>query len=84
MQSNNVTVDEEAFGLLEIVCAAGGARPAFNGDLNEALDLLARAGFLAIENSPSAIAGSNLRAEFYRPTQRGISVLRTVSVKVLV
>ena len=60
--------------LLQTVCAAGGARAAFNGDSNARLEQLVEDGLLNVANLPNA------RRSFYRPTKKGVTMVQTLEV----
>lgn len=72
MPSGNAIVSDEALSVLQIICTAGGAREAFNGDLNEVLERLREAGYL-VTDKPIG--------RFYRPTQRGLNLLQKAAAK---
>jgi len=63
-----VTMDEETLSLLKTVCAAGRARPSYDGESNERLEKLAKAGLLDVVNVPEADPESRPPRRYYRPT----------------
>ena len=60
--------------LLQTVCAAGGARAGFNGDANARLEQLVKEGLLDVA-SPL-----NAHCSFYRPTKKGVTMVKTLQV----
>jgi hypothetical protein len=66
-------MDNETMNLLQTVCAAGGARPAFNGDQNARLEQLVKDGLLDVANP------TNTRRRLYRPTKKGVAMVAQAS-----
>ena len=66
-------MDNETMNLLQTVCAAGGARAAFNCDQNARLEQLVEDGLLDIANSP------NTPRPLYRPTKKGVTMVAQAS-----
>jgi hypothetical protein len=67
-------MDNETMSLLQTVCAAGGARAAFNGDANARLEQLVEEGLLDIA---SPLDGHR---SFYRPTKKGVTMVRSLQL----
>ena len=72
-------MDNETLSLLKTVCAAGRARPGYDGDSNARLDKLVDEGLLAIVNSAASGTSSNLPRRHYQPTEQGRDMLRRLS-----
>jgi len=67
-------MDTETKSLLQTVCAAGGARAAFNGDANARLEKLVEEGLLDA-------ATSNAHRSFYRPTKKGVTMAQSLKLE---
>jgi hypothetical protein len=67
-------MDTETKSLLQTVCAAGGARAAFNGDANARLEQLVEEGLLDVA-SPL-----NAHRSFYRPTKKGVTMAQSLTL----
>jgi hypothetical protein len=74
-------MDDDTQNLLKTVCVAGGVRPAFDGNSNERLDQLVRAGLLEVVDILSEGPKRKGRRRYYRPTESGRALCRTLSVK---
>jgi hypothetical protein len=72
-------VRKEWLELLQTVCTAGHARAAFNGEANEGLEELRKAGLLEMEHPPSA--HPKHFTPRYRPTEAGRSLCRKLGEK---
>jgi hypothetical protein len=69
----NNPMDTETMSLLQTVCAAGGARAAFNGDANARLEHLVEEGLLDV-------ATLNSHRSFYRPTKKGVTMAQSLTL----
>jgi len=67
-------MDTETMSLLQTVCAAGGARAGFNGESNARLEQLVDEGLLDVANP------LNAHRSFYRPTKKGVTMVKTLQV----
>jgi hypothetical protein len=65
-------MDNETISLLQTVCAAGGARAAFNGEANARLEKLVEEGLLVTASRPNA------HRTFYRPTKKGAAMVQSL------
>lgn len=74
-------MDDESLNLLETICVAGRARPAFNCDSNERLDQLVAAGLLEVLEVPGQDPKRTVPRLYYRPTETGRAMCRMLSEK---
>lgn len=63
-----VTMDDETLSLLKTVCAAGRARPSYDGASNDRLERLAEAGLLDVVSVPDIDSKARIPRRYYRPT----------------
>jgi len=76
-----VTMDDETLNLLKTVCAAGQARPSYDGESNNRLEKLAEAGLLDVVNVPSHDPRAKRPRRYYRPTANAKAMVSESSKK---
>jgi hypothetical protein len=72
-------MDDETLNLLKTSCAAGSVRPSFNGNSNERLEQLQKAGLLDVVDVPGEGTRRRERRFYYRPTKMGREMCRKLS-----
>jgi hypothetical protein len=80
-KSDMVTIDDETLNLLKTVCAAGRARPSYDGASNARLEKLVDAGLLDVVNVPGADPKAKIPRRYYRPTAQAKAMVLESSKK---
>lgn len=71
-------MDDDTLSLMKTVCVSGRARPTFNGNSNERLDKLVDEGLLDVVTVPSANPKRPLPRRYFKPTEKGRAMYRTL------
>lgn len=74
-------MDNDTLDLLKTVCVAGRATFGFNDNSNDRLEKLVEEGLLDAVRAAGAGPKSTITRLYYRPTEQGRALLRTLSEK---
>jgi len=74
-------MDDDTLNLLKTVCAAGRARPSYDGASNDRLEKLAEAGLLDVVSVPTGDSRSRIPRRYYRPSANAKAMILESSKK---